>query len=220
MAPNSRRNDEGNSPDVIRHAVLLGDALQNLDLGGGDAESMLVPRPRNPWKLTVLQAPQVLLRGHVRQIPEDATHLVISVEGAWAIEASGLLQGGTQTVRDALDTLAMAADEFEGIFAGLMTAALETGLPTVVCTLVPSRFPGPAQQRVAATALAIFNDRIVRRAFAARLPIVDLRFVCDEDDDYASETLLSRAGVRKAANVIRAALYEVSRSVERTRVYF
>jgi len=31
---------------------------------------------------------------------------------------------------------------------------------------------------------------------------------------------LSRAGVRKAANVIRAALYDVSRSGGQTRVYF
>jgi hypothetical protein len=49
---------------------------------------------------------------------------------------------------------------------------------------------------------------------------VDLRLVCDEDGDYASETLLSRAGVRKVANVARSALYEISREPGRTRVYF
>ena len=37
--------------------------------------------------------------------------------------------------------------------------------------------------------------------------------MCDEDSDYATETLLSRAGVRKVANVGRAALYEVSREL-------
>jgi hypothetical protein len=220
MAPNSPHVGERSSLDVIRHLVLLGDALQNIDLGAGEIESALVPRPRNPWKLTVLQGVQTLQRGHLREIPEDATHLVISVEGAWAIEASGLLQSGTHTIREALAVLCAAADEFEVILRSLIAAAQETGLPTVVCTLVPDRFAKPAQHRVAATALAIFNDRVVRRAFAASLPIVDLRMVCDEDADYASETLLSRAGVRKAANVIRAALYEVSRSVERTRVYF
>jgi hypothetical protein len=220
MAPNSGRKDEGSSADVIRHLVLLGDALQNIDLGPGEAAAALVPRPRNPWRLTVLNPQQVLRQGHVRAIPEDATHIVISVEGGWAIEASGLLRIGAQTVRDALDTLAAAADEFESTFAGLIAAALETGLPSVVCTLVPARFAEPAQQRVAATALAIFNDRVVRRAFAAHLPIVDLRMVCDEDSDYASETLLSHSGARKAANVIRTALYEISRRTERTRVYF
>ncbi len=102
----------------------------------------------------------------------------------------------------------------------MIAAARETGLPTVVCTLVPGQFSRPAQHRVATTALAIFNDRVVRSAVAASLSIVDLRLVCDEDADYASATLLSRTGVRKAANVIRAALYKVSRSAERTQVYF
>jgi len=207
-------------PDMIRHLVLLGDALQNIDLGAGEIESMLVPRPRNAWKMTVLQSPRTLVRGHTREIPDDATHVVISVEGAWAIEASGLLQTGTHSIREALGVMAEAADQFENIMATMIEAAREAGLPTVVCTLVPGRYPKPAEHRVATTALAIFNDRVVRRAFAASLPIVDLRMVCDEDGDYATETVLSRAGVRKAANVIRAALYEVSRTVERTRVYF
>jgi len=217
MTTNSGRADP---PDVIRHMVLLGDALQNIDLGSGEIESALVPRPRNPWKMTVLQSLQALQRGHVREIPEDATHVVISIEGAWAIETSGLLQGGTHTISEALETLATAADAFEVVLGGMIAAAQETGLPTLVCTLVPARYTKPAQHRIASTALAIFNDRIMRRAVAARLSIVELRLVCNEDADYASATLLSRAGVRKAANVIRAALYDVSRSGGQTRVYF
>jgi hypothetical protein len=220
MTQNATQGEGEKSPDIIRHAVLLGDALQNIDLGLGDAERALVPQPRNPWKLTVLRAEDVLQKRHVRAFPEDATHIAISIAGGWAIESSGLLRGQAQSIHEALDTLAAAADEFDGAFAGLVAAALETGLPTVVCTLVPSRFSEPSQQRVAGTALAIFNDRVVRRAFGARLPIVDLRMVCDEEADYASESLLSHTGVRKVANVLRSALYDISRSVERSRVYF
>ncbi len=106
------------------------------------------------------------------------------------------------------------------MFTRLIAAATEAGVPTIVCTLVPARYTEPSQQRVAATALAIFNDRILRRATAARLSIVELRLVCDEDGDYASETLLSHAGVRKVANVARSALYDISRNPGRTRVYF
>ncbi len=208
------------SPDVIRHLVLLGDALQNIDLGEGDRESALVPRPRNPWKLTVLEPSQVLQHKNVRAIPGDASHIGVCLDGGWAIETSGLLLGGTQSIRDALDVLAAAADEFENIFGRLIAAATETGLPTVVCTLVPARYQEPSQQRVAATALAIFNDRILRRAFAARLSIVELRLVCDEESDYAKETLLSRSGVRKVSNVGRSALYEISREPGRSRVFF
>lgn len=219
MQPNSVE-EGGSSPDVIRHLVLLGDALQNIDMGAEPAEAVLVPRPRNPWKLTVLEAPHVLERGWARAIPLDATHIGICIDGGWAIEASGLLRGSAQSVSGALDTLAGAADQFEEVFAKLVASAREAGLPTVVCTLVPSRHEEPSRQRAAATALAIFNDRILRQSVAANLSVVDLRFVCDEDGDYASETLLSRAGVRKVANVARSALYEVSREPGRTRVYF
>jgi hypothetical protein len=208
------------APDVIRHLVLLGDALENLELGLNPAEDVLVPKPRNPWKLTVLEPPQVLERGWARAIPIDATHIGICVDGGWAIEASGLLRGSAISVSAALQTLSAAADKFEEIFTNLIAAALEAGLPTVVCTLVPSRHEDPSHQRAAATALAIFNDRILRQAVAANLSVVDLRFVCDEESDYATETLLSRAGVRKVANVGRSALYEVSRDPGRTRVFF
>ena len=219
MALNSAPESES-SPDVIRHLVLLGDALQNIDLGKGQAESALVPRPRNPWKLTVLQPPEVLRPSRVRAIPAEVTHIVICVDGGWAIETSGLLQGSARTIREALDGLASAADEFEKVFVRLIAAATEAGVPTIVCTLVPARYVDPVQERAAATALAIFNDRLLRRAVAARLSVVELRLVCDEDGDFASETLLSHAGVRKVANVARSALYDISRNPERTRVYF
>ena len=219
MALNSAPESES-SPDVIRHLVLLGDALQNIDLGKGQAETALVPQPRNPWKLTVLQPPEVLRQGRVRAIPAGVTHVVICVDGGWAIETSGLLQGSARTIREALDTLAWAADEFENMFTRLIAAATEAGVPTIVCTLVPARYTEPSRQRVGAAALAIFNDRILRRTIAARLSIVELRLICDEEGDYASETLLSHAGVRKVANVARSALYDISRNPGRTRVYF
>ncbi len=219
MTPNSLQ-EEQSSPDVIRYLVLLGDALQNIDLGKGQAESTLVPRPRNPWKLTVLQPPEVLRPSRVRAIPAEVTHIVICVDGGWAIETSGLLQGSARTIREALYGLASAADEFEKVFVRLIAAATEAGVPTIVCTLVPARYVDPVQERAAAAALAIFNDRILRRAIAAQLSIVELRLICDEDNDYASETLLSHAGVRKVANVARSALYDISRNPGRTRVYF
>jgi len=219
VQPNSVE-EAGGAPDVIRHLVLLGDALQNIDMGTEPTEAVLVPRPRNPWRLTVLEAPQVLERGWARAIPLDATHIGICVDGGWAIESSGLLRGGAASIGEALESLAVAADQFEEIFARLIASALEAGLPTVVCTLVPSRHQEASLRRVAGSALAIFNDRILRQAFWAKLSVVELRLVCDEDGDYASETLLSRAGVRKVANVARSALYEVSREPGRTRVYF
>src|SRR5260370_13876657 len=111
MTPDSLKGGES-SPDLIRHLVLLGDALQNIDLGEGQIESALVPRPRNPWKLTVLQAPQVLRQGHVRAIPGDASHIGICIDCGWAIETTGLPQGAAQSVSHSLDQPAAAAHAF------------------------------------------------------------------------------------------------------------
>src|SRR5438132_12631229 len=115
MAPDSQQGGES-SPDLIRHLVLLGDALQNIDLGEGQAESALVPRPRNPWKLTVLQPPEVLRQGRVRAIPAGATHIGICVDGGWAIATSGLLQGGAPPISVASDVLMSSADELDRLF--------------------------------------------------------------------------------------------------------
>ena len=117
----------GGAPDVIRHLVLLGDALENIDMGAEQPEAVLVPRPRNPWKLTVLEAPHVLERGWSRAIPLDATHIGICIDGGWAIEASGLLRGRAGSVSEALDALAQAADQFEEVFAKLVASAREAG---------------------------------------------------------------------------------------------
>src|SRR6267154_977655 len=42
--------------------------LQNGELPG-------IARPRNPWKLTVLQPPEVLRQGRVRAIPGEVSHI-------------------------------------------------------------------------------------------------------------------------------------------------
>jgi hypothetical protein len=58
------------------------------------------------------------------------------------------------------------------------------------------------QQRLVVTGLAIFNDVVTRAAFARRLPMVDLRLICDEDADYANPIEPSVQGGRKIAAAI------------------
>jgi hypothetical protein len=54
------------------------------------------------------------------------------------------------------------------------------------------------------TALTIFNDVIIRQAFTAGLPLIDLRLVCCEGSDYANEIEPSEAGGSKiAASILR-----------------
>lgn len=207
----------------IRHVVLIGDGLG--DLGRvqqqepGTLEGKLMPGRRDPWTLTVLLADQVVKSSHEFSFPADATHIVISIEGNHAIRESGLLEGKPASMEAGLARLSYAADQFENKVEALIQVAQATRLPTVICNMWPPRYLEPTHQRAAVAALGIFNSRILHRAVEARISLVDLRRVCSEQQDYADQTMLSRSGLQKAANLIGRALFEVSRRGPGTEVF-
>lgn len=209
---------------AIRHVVLIGDALGNLaslrGQGAGALEGKLRPGADPSWKLTILPAGDLIRRSRVLEFPADATHVLISIEGNRAIANSGLLEGQPASYQEGLARLSFAADQFEDVVAGLIHVAQATRLPTVVCTMWLPRYAEPVRQRAAAAALAIFNDRILRRAIEARISIVDLRGAATEAGDYADQTLMSRAGLQKAANLVWRALHEISRGEPRTEIFY
>jgi hypothetical protein len=209
---------------AIRHVVLIGDALGTLarirGQGAGALESKLRPGASPSWKLTILPAGDLARRSRLLEFPADATHVLISVEGNRAIETSGLLEGQPASYQEGLARLSFAADQFEDVIEGLIYAAQTTGLPTVICTMWLPRYVEPVRQRAAAAALAIFNDRILRRAVEARISVVDLRGVATEAGDYADQTLMSKAGLQKAASVVWRALQEVSRGGGKTEMFY
>lgn len=208
---------------AVSHVVLFGDALGHLpqirDRGPGHLENRLLPDWKEPWRLTLLRADDVISRSPLAQLPSDATHVVISIEGNRAIEASGLLKERPESYEQALARLSFAADEFEGVLRTLMQAALRTHLPVAVCTMFLPHLRNPVQQRAAATALAIFNDRIIRQVVEARLPMADLRSACTEASDYSSSGLLSRSGLTKVAMLIWRALHDGSRGGSVTEIF-
>lgn len=196
----------------ITHVVLLGDALGRMpqlrELGPRHLENQLLPDSGTDWRLSLIRADDVINRSPLAQFPADASHVVISVEGNRAIAASGLLQGRPESYEEALARLSFAADQFEEVMRMLVDAALRTRLPVAICTMFPPLHRDPVKQRAASAALAIFNDRIMLRALAARIPVIDLRTACSYPADYSAEGLLSRIGVTKVAGLIRKALQQ------------
>jgi hypothetical protein len=70
-----------------------------------------------------------------------------------------------------------------------------------VCTVydcVPGYEGGPM------TALAMFNEVILREAFSAKLPVIDLRLICSESSDYSEISPIepSAAGGEKIVQAI------------------
>jgi len=212
----------GRVPD--RHVVLLGDALLeayiSIDKTPGKFEEALVPGTRNQWKISVVSAAEVERAGTARVLPSDATHAIIFIEGNHAIEQSGLLHSRADAHAQTLEQLSLAADEFERTLARLIHVAQAARLVIMVCTMFQPNYKDPARQRTACAALAVFNDRVIKRAAEARVSLIDLRLICNEPEDYDKPTQLSKSGLQKAANVVRFAMFELDAAPRRSEVFF
>jgi hypothetical protein len=207
----------------LRHVVLLGDALLDaygsIDKTPGEFEDALLPGTRGQWKISVVPVAEIERAGPALVLPGDATHAIIFIEGNHAIEQSGLLHGRHGAQEETLEQLTLAADEFERKLERLIHAAKSARLVIMVCTMFQPNYKDPARQRAACAALAVFNDRVTRRAAAAGVSLIDLRLICDEPGDYDKPTQLSKGGLQKAANTIRYAMFELDAGSRRCEVF-
>jgi len=208
----------------FRHVVLLGDALldayRSIDKTPGKFEDALLPGTRDQWHISVVSAAEVERAGSSLVLPKDATHAIIFIEGNYAIEQSGMIHDRPEACAQTLEQLALAADEFERTLERLIRLAQAARLVIMVCTMFQPNYKDPVRQRAACAALAVFNDRVTKRAAAARVALIDLRLICNEPDDYDKPTQLSKSGLQKAANVIRYAMFEVDAVARRAEVFF
>jgi hypothetical protein len=98
----------------------------------------------------------------------------------------------------ALAVLADVAQEFEKKYRRAVAACSKTRLPLTICTIYDGSFPDRDYQRLASTALTVFNDAILRVGFEFGLIVIDLRFVCSSPEDYANPIEPSSKGEPKS----------------------
>lgn len=204
------------------HAVLLGDSIfDNQAYVGRDPDVVAqlrdeLPAGSNASLLAIDGDVTAGVARQLRSVPVDATHLVVSVGGNDALGYAHILQLGADSVAGALAVFGDAQEEFQASYAAMLDTVLATGLPVAVCTIydTPPSEPG---QRIIKTALALFNDCITRAAFARGVSVIDLRLICDEDDDYANPIEPSAHGGRKIARSI-AAYLDSGRAAQRSSV--
>lgn len=158
------------------------------------------------------------VREQLRRLPADTTHLIVSVGGNDALGRGDFLGAPARSVAEALAGLAEIGDGFERDYLAMLAEVLAHGLPTTLCTIYYPRFPEPALQRIAVAALAVFNDCIIRAAFAHGIPLLDLRLVCTEDADYANPIEPSARGGEKISQAI-ARMLEQDLTGGRTTVF-
>jgi lysophospholipase L1-like esterase len=193
---------------AAKHLVLLGDSIFDNGAyvaGRPDVVQQLRERLPSGWQATLRAVDGGVTRdvgAQLRHVPDDATHLFLSVGGNDALGHLHILSEGARSTADVLMKLADIADTFERNYHSALRAVLGRQLPTAVCTIYYPRFPEPALQRAAVAALTVFNDVILRQAFTARVPVLDLRLICDSDADYANPIEPSVHGGAKIADVI------------------
>jgi hypothetical protein len=194
--------------DAVVHVVLLGDSIfDNAAYVAGAPDVVRQMRQRLPQgsKATLAAVDGSTIgdvRGQLRGVPADATHLVLSVGGNDALGRNDSLATPARSTAEALSGLADIGDEFERAYLAMLADVLARRLPTAICTVYYPRFPDAALQKVAVAALTMFNDCIVRAAFAHGLPLLDLRLICSEETDYANPIEPSARGGEKIARAI------------------
>jgi hypothetical protein len=195
----------------MNHLVLLGDSI--FDNGSyvkpGEPDVIRQVKMKLPagWTAT-LGAVDGAFAGDVAAemaaMPSDATHLAISAGGNDALDQTHILLEGTTSIASALDRLADVSDQFQTTYHRMVQDVLKRGLPTMLCTIYEGNSPEPFHQRIQATALKVFNDIILREAIIAGLPVLDLRLVCSQPEDYANPIEPSAIGGDKiAAGIVR-----------------
>jgi hypothetical protein len=195
----------------VPHVVLLGDSILDNGAyvrGGPDVVRQLRRLLPHEWKATLCAVDGATIADvpdQFRRIPAEATHLVLSVGGNDALGHVDILERRASSWPEVLDGLADMAARFERRYRDLLAQVIARDLPLVLCTIYLPRFPDPDLQRRASTALAVFNDAILRAAFERGLPVIDLRLVCTDDADYANPIEPSERGGEKIARAIKRA---------------
>jgi lysophospholipase L1-like esterase len=190
------------------HLVLLGDSIfDNKAYVGGAPDVVEQLRKILPAgdRATLLARDGDRTHDVARQLqslPPDATHLVISVGGNDALDQSALLSESARSFAEVLQRLAALGESFGDACREMLQQASSRQLPLAVCTIYDPNYGDAALQRIIVAALCHFNDCILREAFAQGIPIIDLRFVCDERSDFANDIEPSSTGAAKIARAI------------------
>ena len=191
----------------MTHVVLLGDSIfDNAAYVPGEpavAAQLKAAMPEAEVTLLALDGAVVGdVPAQLTRLPADATHLVLSVGGNDTLGYIDVLSERHASLGESMLRMSELTGGFEDAYRRMIEAVLAASLPTIVCTIYYPSFPERALQRMAVAAETFFNDAILRCAFELRLPILDLRLICDEPADYANPIEPSARGGRKITAAI------------------
>lgn len=205
------------------HLALIGDSIFDnapyVNPGHSVSEHI---KPFLPgWTVTLMAVDGDTTRevaGQLEFLPQGVTHLALSIGGNDALHCVSSLQNPCNTLMGALEALG----SMQAVFSNSYTSALEklrtSGLPLVVCTIY-NQVPGLTPELK--TALALFNEVILSEASLHQHPVLDLRHLCAEPEDYSEVSPIepSSHGGRKIAQALAKIFNEWNESHSPGRLY-
>lgn len=211
----------------MAHIVLLGDSIFDNAAyvpAGTEVQACLQSLPGRPHRVSLLARDGDVLAdmaaqvARLRALPAPADWLVVSCGGNDVLGLVGAMHSPVGTVIEAAELLAAWQAGFRRAYGDMLDLLLAQGIPVAVATIydaVPGLSPGLR------TALAPFNDVILREAVQRRLPVLDLRVVCADAGDYASSSPIepSVQGGKKIAGAIGELVHAQSPAAAHTLVY-
>ncbi|HVS39254.1 MAG TPA: SGNH/GDSL hydrolase family protein [Gemmataceae bacterium] len=191
------------------HVVLLGDSIFDNARYVPDRppviEQVRQALPQG-WRASLLAVDGHItedVANQLKDVPADATHLFVSAGGNDALGESSILSEAACTVGQALRVMQEVRVCFRKSYRAMLEILCAQGKPVAVCTVYDA-VPGLGPAELAA--LAGFNELILREAFAAGLPVIDLRLVFDRASDFSHVSPIepSMVGGAKIASVVAA----------------
>jgi len=210
----------------MKHIVLLGDSIFDnisyVDPGEQDVPNQLRSLAKGKYKVTHLAVDGDILvdiNDQLKLLPADATHIFVSIGGNDALGNISIFRNNVNTTGEALQQLYRIGQQFKNKYSDMIDLVLSHSLPTAFCSIYYPRFSsrslnrvehymsvlpnGNAIQEMAVAAEAIFNDAITYEVSRRKLPLIDLRVLCDDDQDFANPIEPSCIGGMKIADKIK-----------------
>ena len=164
----------------MNHLILLGDSiLDNASYTEGGPAVITHVQEQIPkdWQATLLAVDGSTTENvadQIREIPSNASHLLLSVGGNNALLRVEVLETPVNSSGEALILLSEVVREFEASYRKTLKQCPSLNLPLVVCTIYHGNFTDSSYQQRVIVALTLFNDVIIRVATENRLKVIDL----------------------------------------------
>lgn len=131
------------------------------------------------------------------------------------MRVASVLKNPVSTIGEALAELGMVRNKFRKNYSNMLEALLSKNQNLVLST-VYNRVPEVGES--ALVALALFNEVILEEAVCRSLPVIDLRNICTDFDDYSAVSPIEPSGqgagkiVRVINNVVSSHVFGKSES--------